>query len=166
MSPSSRTKSPTPPCRLRKAAIGDVPRIRELIRGYADRGLMLHRSLNDIYECVRDYWVCEKEREVVGCAALHVNWEDLAEVRSLAVDEAYRNQGIGPRLLKRCIREAKQLGIAKVFALTYVPAFFEKHGFRPSSKDELPRKIWSDCIRCHKFPDCDETALALDLSFA
>jgi len=138
-----------------------VPKIRELIRFYADRGAMLHRSLNEIFECVRDYWVCEKEGEIVGCAALHVDWEDLAEVRSLAVAEEHRGRGIGPRLLKRCVREAKQLGIARVFALTYLPAFFQKYGFRRYPKDELPRKIWSDCIRCHKFPDCDETALVL-----
>ncbi len=149
--------------RVRKARLGDVPRVRDLIRFYADQGLMLHRSLNDIFESVRDYWVCEKDGEVVGCAALHVSWEHLAEVRSLAVAEPFRNRGIGPRLLRRCIREAKQLGIGKVFALTYIPAFFEKHGFRPYPKEKLPQKIWSDCIRCHKFPDCDEMSVAIDL---
>jgi len=148
---------------IRKARVSDVASIRELITFYANRGLMLHRSLNDIFECLRDYWVCEKEGEIIACAALHVDWEDLAEVRSLAVAEGHQEQGIGMRLLRRCIREAKQLGVGKVFALTYVPAFFEKHGFRQYPKDKLPRKIWSECIRCHKFPDCDETALALEL---
>ena len=143
--------------------MSDAPRIRELIGFYADRGRMLHRSLNDIFESLRDYWVCEKEGEVVACAALHVDWEDLAEVRSLVVAEAHQGKSIGPELLKRCIREAKQLGIARIFALTYLPAFFEKYGFRLYPKEKLPRKIWSECIRCHKFPDCDETALVLDL---
>jgi amino-acid N-acetyltransferase len=163
MAPSSAEKTETPHLPIRKARVGDVPKIRELIRFYADRELMLHRALNDIYECVRDYWVCEKEGEIVACAALHVDWEDLAEVRSLAVAEKHQARGIGPQLLERCVQEAKQLGVAKVFALTYLPAFFEKHGFRRYPKEKLPRKIWSDCIRCHKFPDCDETALVLDV---
>ena len=159
----SAKKKETPRLRIRKARVGDVPKIRELIRFYADRELMLHRSLNEIYECVRDYWLCEKEGQIVGCAALHVDWEDLAEVRSVAVAEKHQGHSIGPRLLKRCVREAKQLGIGRVFALTYLPAFFEKYGFRQYPKEKLPRKIWSDCIRCHKFPDCDETALVLDV---
>jgi len=163
MATPPKRKKETSRLLIRKAKVSDVPKIRELIRFYANRELMLHRSLNEIFECVRDYSVCEKEGEIVGCAALHVDWEDLAEVRSLAVAEKHQSRGIGTRLLKRCIREAKQLGVERVFALTYVPSFFEKHGFRPYPKDKLPRKIWSDCIRCHKFPDCDETALNLDL---
>lgn len=159
--PSKRTKISS--YRIRKAIVRDVVSIRELINFYATKGLMLHRALNDIYECLRDYWICEKEGRIVGCAALHVAWEDLAEVRSLAVAEGHQNQGIGTHLLRRCIREAKQLGIARVFALTYVPGFFQGKGFRPYPKNELPQKIWSECIRCHKFPDCDETALALDV---
>ena len=149
--------------RIRKAKVGDVAKIRDLIGTYASRGLMLPRSLNDIYEFLRDYWVCESEGEVVACGALHVDWEDLAEVRSLAVSEKLLGRRIGTRLLKRCIREARELGIARVFALTYIPTFFEKNGFRLHPKDELPRKIWAECIRCHKFPDCDETALVLEV---
>jgi amino-acid N-acetyltransferase len=156
-------KSETSRYRIRKARVSDVARIRELISLYASQDLMLPRSLNDIYECLRDYWVCEKGGKVVACAALHVDWEDLAEVRSLAVVEKEQSRGIGTRLLRRCIREARQLGIRRVFALTYVPAFFEKHGFRAFPKEELPRKIWAECIRCHKFPDCDETALVLEV---
>jgi len=163
MAPSSSNKKETRRSLIRKATVHDAPKIRELIRFYADRAAMLHRSLNDIFESLRDYWVCEKDGEIVGCAALHVDWEDLAEVRSLAVAESHQGHGIGTRLLKRCLREAKQLGVPRIFALTYVPAFFEKYGFRPCAKEELPRKIWSECIRCHKFPDCDETALALEV---
>jgi len=162
MTPPPAKKAKLPTCRIRKATVGDVPKIRELIGVYASQGLMLPRSLNDIYESLRDYWVCEKENEIVGCAALHVDWEDLAEIRSLAVTQKYQSRGIGRRLLKRCIREARQLGITRIFALTYVPAFFERNGFQLYSKDKLPRKIWSECIRCHKFPDCDESAVVLE----
>jgi len=157
------SKSETPRYRIRKAKVSDVTRIRELISFYASQDLMLPRSLNDIYECLRDYWLCEKEGEVVACGALHVDWEDLAEVRSLAVAEKEQGRGIGTRLLKRCVREARELGVRRLFALTYVPAFFEKHGFRSFPKEDLPRKIWAECIRCHKFPDCDETALVLEV---
>jgi amino-acid N-acetyltransferase len=163
MSPASTKDSEMPHCSFRRARISDVPKIKELIGLYAGRGLMLPRSLHDLYECIRDYWVCEKEGAVVGCAALHVDWEDLAEIRSLAVAEGSQGCGIGKGLLGQCIRDAKELGIARIFALTYVPAFFETNGFRPYSKDDLPRKIWAECVRCHKFPDCDEVALALDL---
>lgn len=156
-------KKQTERCRIRKATVSDVPKIRELITVYASKNLMLPRSLHDIYECVRDYWVCEKTGEVIGCAALHVNWEDLAEIRSLAVAEKEHGRGIGTRLVRRCIREAKNLGIKRLFALTYIPGFFQRHGFRPCPKEDLPRKIWAECIRCPKFPDCDEIALALDV---
>jgi amino-acid N-acetyltransferase len=163
MSHKASAKKQTERCRIRKATVSDVPKIRELITFYASKNLMLPRSLQEIYECVRDYWVCEKTAGVIGCAALHVNWEDLAEVRSLAVAEKEHGRGIGTRLVKRCIREAKDLGIKRLFALTYVPAFFEKHGFRLCPKEDLPRKIWAECVRCPKFPDCDEIALALDI---
>ncbi len=160
-SPAQKGKSSR--CRIRKATVSDVARIRDLINLYAKRDLLLPRSLSDIYECLRDYWVCEREGSVLGCAALHVDWEDLAEVRSLAVAENEQGRGLGKRLVKRCIREAGQLGIRRVFALTYVPTFFEKHGFRRFPKEELPRKIWVECIRCPKFPDCNEIALVLDV---
>jgi len=94
-----------------------VVKIRALIGFYASHGLMLPRSLNDIYECLRDYWVCEEEGEAVGCAALHVDWENPAEVCSLAVSEKHQGRGIETRLLRRCIREARELRIARVFAL-------------------------------------------------
>lgn len=163
MSHTASAKKQTERCRIRRAKVSDVPKIRELITFYASRDLMLPRSLQEIYECLRDYWVCEKNGEVIACAALHVNWEDLAEVRSLAVAENAHGLGIGTRLLKRCTREAKDLGIKRLFALTYVPAFFEKHGFHLCDKEDLPRKIWVECIRCPKFPDCDEIALVLDV---
>lgn len=159
----STKKSEYPPLRIRKAKVSDVLKIRELIGVYANQGLMLPRSLNEIYECLRDYWVCEKEEEVIGCVALHVDWEDLAEIRSLVVTENYQGRRIGKRLLQRCIREAKELGIIRIFALTYVPTFFERNGFQLYPKEKLPRKIWSECIRCHKFPDCDESAVVLDV---
>jgi amino-acid N-acetyltransferase len=127
---------------------------------------MLPRPLGEIYEFLRDFVIAldEQSGDVVGCCALHVVWEDLAEVRSLAVDDAHRGTGLGRRLVEACIAEACRLGIKRLFALTYVPGFFKKLGFHDLPKETLPHKVWSDCIKCHKFPDCDEQAVALDLT--
>jgi amino-acid N-acetyltransferase len=126
---------------------------------------MLPRSLSSIYENLRDYFVCENEEgEVIGSAAIHIMWEDLAEVRSLAVREGQMGRGIGTKLVEACISEAIVLGITRVFALTYRPDFFRRLGFREVDKSELPHKIWSDCLKCAKFPDCDEVALVADFS--
>jgi amino-acid N-acetyltransferase len=126
---------------------------------------MLPRSLADIYENLRDYFVFEEDNgELAGSAAIHIMWEDLAEVRSLAVREGKMRRGIGTRLVESCISEAIVLGIGRVFALTYKPEFFEKLGFHIVDKAELPQKIWTDCLKCSKFPDCDEVALVADFS--
>lgn len=148
---------------IRKARVADATRIKELIGESAEKGLMLPRSLNELYENIRDFHLCEENGEIVGCAALHIDWEDLGEIKSLAVDEKSRRRGIGTRLLKTCLAEAKEMGIKKVFTLTYRQDFFEKHGFAQVDKSELPHKIWSECIKCPKFPDCDEIALVRDL---
>jgi amino-acid N-acetyltransferase len=144
---------------VEKARIRDVDQMHKLINYYADRGEMLARSLSEIYENVRDYFVVRQGERVIACAALHVNWLDLAEVKSLAVTEDSREQGIGAKLVEACLKEAGELGIATVFCLTYSPAFFEKFGFSQVDKAELPRKVWTECYRCPKFPDCDEVAL-------
>jgi len=138
--------------------------VHKLINSFADRGELLHRSLSELYENLRDYYVVEDETGgVCACCALHVSWEDLAEVKSLVVAESVQGKGIGSRLLKACLAEARDLGVPRVFALTYKPGFFEKNGFRRVSKDDLPRKVWSECINCPKFPDCGEEALIKDL---
>jgi len=142
-----------------KANIYDAASMQELINSFAAKDLMLARALSEIYENIRDYFVVRDGNQVIGCAALHVNWLDLAEIKSLAVDEKKQRQGIGSSLVQACLDEAKQLGMPTVFCLTYKPAFFEKHGFQLIDRMELPRKVWVECYRCPKFPNCDEVAL-------
>lgn len=150
---------------IRKARMSDVKGIHGLISEYARKGDMLPRSLADIYENLRDYFVyLGEDGELVGSAAIHIMWEDLAEVRSLAVREGKMRRGVGTQLVESCISEAIMLGIDRVFALTYKPGFFEKLGFHTVDKAELPQKIWTDCLKCSKFPDCDEVALVADFS--
>ena len=150
---------------IRKARMGDVKSIQKLIAEYARKGDMLPRSLSEIYENLRDYFVyLQNGEEIIGSAAIHIMWEDLAEVRSLAVRDGHKSKGVGTKLVEACISEAIVLGITRVFALTYKPEFFEKLGFFPVEKSDLPQKIWTDCLKCSKFPDCDEVALVSDLS--
>ncbi len=144
---------------VEKARIKDVPQIHRLINHFADKDEMLGRSLSEIYENIRDYFVIRGGKRVLACAALHICWSDLAEVKSVAVAEDNQRQGIGTRLVEACLNEAKELGIATVFCLTYRPTFFEKFGLSQVDKMELPRKVWTECYRCPKFPDCDEVAL-------
>jgi amino-acid N-acetyltransferase len=148
---------------LRKAQISDVKDIQKLLTAYASKGDMLSRSLSELYESLRDFYVEVEEGRLLGTAALHILWDDLAEVRSVAVVEDAGRSGIGSRLVQSCIAEARELGLKRVFCLTYKPDFFGKHGFRLVDKSELPHKVWSDCIKCVKFPDCDENAMILDL---
>lgn len=148
---------------LRKARIKDVKDIQKLLTYYANRGDMLSRSLSELYESVRDFYVVEKDGNLLGVCALHIMWDDLAELRSVAVAEEACRKGIGSTLVKACLDEARELGLKKVFCLTYKPDFFGKHGFRVVDKSELPHKVWRDCINCVKFPDCDEIAMVLDM---
>jgi len=148
---------------IRKAAISDVKDIQELINFYAKKDKMLPRSVNELYENIRDFFVYEKNGKVAGCVALHISWEDLAEIKSLAVAESKQKQKIGTALVDAGLEDAKRLKVKRVFALTYVPKFFEKLGFKKVEHSELPHKIWSECIRCVKFPDCEEVALVKDI---
>jgi amino-acid N-acetyltransferase len=145
--------------KVEKAKISDVPQMHQLINYFADKDEMLPRSLSELYENIRDCFVVRDAERVVACAVLHVFWSDLAEIRSLAVAEGSQEQGIGGQLVEACLKEAKELGITTVFCLTYKPALFEKFGFSQVDKMELPRKVWTECYRCPKFPDCDEVAL-------
>ncbi len=149
---------------IRKARLTDVKAIHALVNGYALEGQLLPRSLNELYECIRDFYVWEEDGRIVGVCGLHVAWEDLAEVRSLAVAEPAAGRGIGRALVERCLDEARELAIPRVFALTYQEAFFSKLGFTEVDKQTLPQKIWADCLKCVKFPDCDETAMMLALA--
>ena len=149
---------------IRKAKISDVRSIHALLAHFADQGLLLPRSLSEIYDHLRDYTVMEtSDNNIVGIAALNICWEDLAEVKSLAVREDYQAKGMGRRLVEHCLSEAIVLGIYRVFTLTYHSNFFEKLGFKLVDKSSLPQKIWADCIKCPKFPDCDEIALLVEL---
>lgn len=148
---------------IRKALIPDVKNIHRLLLDYARDGLLLSRSLAELYESLRDFYVFEVDGRVVGTAALNICWEDLAEVRSLAVHPEFNGRGVGRELVQSCLEEARRLGIRRVFALTYKQVFFEKLGFVVIEKSQLPHKIWGDCMKCAKFPDCDEIALSIEL---
>ncbi len=148
---------------VEKAKINDATQIHRLINHFADKGEILARPLSEIYENIRDYFVVRQNERVIACAALHINWEDLAEIKSLAVSEESQKHRLGDQLVAACLREAKGLGIPTIFCLTYRPAFFEKCGFSLVDKSELPHKVWGECYRCAKFPNCDEVALVYHL---
>jgi len=152
--------------RVEKAKISDVPQMHRLINFFADKGEMLPRSLAEIYENIRDFFVIREGERVAACVALHVSWSDLAEIRSMAVTEEAQKQGFGTKLVEACLNEVKQLGIDTVFCLTYKAEFFERFGFYKVDKMELPRKVWAECFHCPKFPDCDEIALIYKLEGA
>lgn len=151
---------------VEKAKIGDVPQIQQIVNFFADRGEMLPRPLSEIYENLRDYSVVRQGDRVLACVALHLFWSDLAEIRALAVREELQRQGLGSMLTRACLEEARNLGIPQLFALTYKPEFFSKFGFRLVDMKRLPRKVWGECQRCPKFPDCDEKAMVLPLKSA
>ncbi len=150
---------------IRKATIADVVEIHKMLRDFAAQGTLLPRPLSELYTTLRDLVVYEDEAgQVAGCCGLHIIWSDLAEIRSLAVLKSSQRRGIGRKLVESCIAEAKSLGIYKLFALTYEVEFFGHLGFKLVDKDMFPQKVWADCVHCPKFPNCDESALLLDIS--
>ena len=144
---------------IRKARIKDIKQIQELIGSFAKLDLMLPRSLNELYEHIRDFWVYEDRGKLFGCAALHISWDDLAEIKSLAVAKKSQGKGLGLDLVAACLAEARLMGAKKIFVLTYKPEFFKKLGFKKIKHEALPHKIWAECINCCKFPNCQEIAL-------
>ena len=148
---------------IRKAKIQDIKQMQDLINSFAKKDLMLPRALNELYENLRDFWVFHQDKKIVGCCALHISWDDLAEIKSLAVKKNMQRKGIGSQLIVTCIKEAKELGVKKIFALTYKPEFFRKFGFKRIKYSYLPHKIWAECINCPKFPNCQEIALVKKL---
>lgn len=150
---------------IRKATIKDIKIIHALLSEYGEKGVLLSRPLSQLYDQVRDFFVYElpDEKTIAGCCALQFCWEDLAEIRSLAVYRQYHGKGIGSLLVEAAIKEAKEYEMKKLFTLTYKPGFFKKFRFSVIDRSDLPLKIWSDCISCVKFPDCDETAMMLSL---
>ena len=145
---------------IRKAVVQDVEQIQKLVNGYAKDGMMLPRSLSELYDNIRDFTVSVSGDQLLGCCALHVCWDNLAEVASFAVRQDAHHQGLGSKLLHASMGEAQELGINTVFTLTRVPDYFRKYGFAEVDKKTLPHKVWSDCIKCPRFPDCDEIAMA------
>jgi amino-acid N-acetyltransferase len=150
---------------IRRATIADAREIHKLIGSFATKGEMLPRSLSEIYEHIRDYLVCVDENaKMMGVSSLHIMWEDLAEIRSLAVYTECSGRGVGTKLVAACIAEGVVLGIKRIFALTYRPGYFKRFGFQEVDKSTLPQKIWTDCLKCSQFPECDETAVILELA--
>jgi amino-acid N-acetyltransferase len=146
--------------------MGDIKKIYKLLQYFADKDLLLGRSLSSLYDQLKDFSVYVEKveddqdlEELVGVCAFHICWDNLAEIRSLAVAEGYQGKGVGQQLVDKALTEADSYGITKVFTLTYQPEFFRKLGFKDIDKAELPHKVWSDCINCSKFPDCNEEAL-------
>jgi amino-acid N-acetyltransferase len=148
---------------VRKPRLTEVTAIKELLDRAARAGSVLPRELPELYENVRDFYVYADDHGVGGCVALHIDMVDLAEVRSLVVREDLRGQGVGKKLLEAVVAEARTLDIARVYALTRQPGFFENSGFWVVDKSELPYKVFKDCMRCRLFPGCDEIALVIDL---
>ena len=145
---------------IEKATLADAETLYQLINTTAQEAVLLVRSRNYIYENIRDFWVVRLKKKAVACCSLHiVGWEDLAEIKSLVVGKSFRKRGFGRQLIERCLSEAQALGVKKIFALTYIPAFFKRMGFKKTDKKLLPHKIWAECINCDKFPDCKEEAM-------
>ena len=151
---------------IRKAVVGDVGAIHGMLNTYGERGLLLPRSLSELYDHLRDFFILEdqgKGAAIAGVCALGICWEDLAEIRSLAVVQDRQGRRYGMRLVETCLEEAKALGLGKVFTLTYVSGFFAKLGFKEVDKSVLPHKVWAECLKCPKFPGCDEIAMLVEL---
>ena len=149
---------------IRKAKLQDVPQIIQLVNYYAQKDIMLGISKGQTYSKIREFFVVEKDKKITACGALHIYWDQLAEIRSLAVHEDYLGNGLGKNIVEALLNDAQDLGVGNVFTLTLKPVFFEKLGFAIIEKEKLPHKIWQDCMNCPKFPHCDEIALILSLS--
>lgn len=148
---------------LRRARVADVLGMQRVINRFAERDEMLPRALHELYENIRDFFVIEDDGEIVGCAAVHVNWANLAEVKSVAVAAHCQRKGYGRQLITACIEDARTLGVSTLFCLTYQPEFFKSLGFQLSDRSSLPRKVWSECVRCPKFSNCTEIAMTMQV---
>ena len=148
---------------IRYAKVGDSKNIQNIVNMYAKQGQMLQISLNEVFEKLYEFALWEENGKIAGVCALHPMWGDMAEIRSLAVTPEKTRSGIGKNLVKFMLQRAKELGFKKVFALTYSKEFFEKCGFHETDIECLPKKIWTDCLKCVKYPDCDETAVIIDI---
>jgi len=148
---------------IRRARIEDVPAIAAVMARYVESNVLLPRPVSELYQCIREFHVAEQDGEVVACAALRLLWRDLGEVRSLAVRPDAHGRGLGQRLVDAVVADARALGLPRVVALTREVEFFERCGFRIEQREALPRKVWTDCVKCPRRHACDEIAVALDL---
>jgi amino-acid N-acetyltransferase len=149
--------------RIRKAELRDVPALFEMIEPYATERVMLHRSVEELYEHVWEFTVAEEDGILVGCGALKFYSDEIAEIRSLCVAPGLKRGGLGRALTESLLSEAERYGLKTVFALTVVPGFFGKLGFREEPRATLPMKVWRDCIHCEKYFQCDEKTMVIDL---
>jgi len=149
---------------IRKATLKDIKLVHKLISEQAKAGNLISRAISELYSQVRDFVVRTENgsKTIIGCGALHIVWEDLAEIRSLAVETEHQRKGIGSDLVQALLEESRGMGINRVFVLTDRTKLFERLGFSQIDKNMLPHKIWADCIRCNKFPECDEVAMAIN----
>lgn len=161
MSPPEPNKTAVAVPQIRPAAIADVPIIHHLLETYAAKGNLLPRTMNELYRHLRDFFVIDVDGKVAAIGALEIFTEDLGEVRSLVVDEAFERRGLGRLMVQRIIAEARAIGLRRLMALTYVPVFFHKLGFKTVAMDTLPEKVWNVCVKCYKYNNCDETAVLL-----
>ena len=147
----------------RKPTFDDIEAIYTLVNNYANDGVMLARSRNTLYETIRDMIVAEEDGKIIGVGGLHIVWNELAEIRAMAVMPEHTKKGIGAEIVRRLTEEGKKFGVKQLFTLTYKPGFFTKLGFSEITKDNLPHKVWKECIDCPKFPNCDEVAMVKPL---
>jgi amino-acid N-acetyltransferase len=150
---------------IRKAKLNDVPDIHRLVNHYAGERIMLPRTLTDLYENVWEFTVVAMEEgKLVGCGALKLYNQEVAEIRSLCVDETLKSKGIGREIMEELLDEAEAFGLKTVFALTVAPIFFEKLGFHQIPRERFPTKVWRDCLRCERYTCCNEKAVTLELA--
>ncbi len=148
---------------IRNAKMSDASEILNLVNYHAERGLMLKKCPYDIYKNIQGFFVYEENGQVIGCARISVAWKDLVEVASLAVHKDHIKKGIGTKLVEKCLSRAKELGVPRVFSLTYQCDFFKKCGFTEVDRDTLPHKVFGDCLNCSKVECCDEHAFIKDI---
>jgi amino-acid N-acetyltransferase len=166
MSEQGTQQAPSAPraqARVERAHVRDAEAIHRIVNFWAARGDMLPRTMGEVYENLRDFFVVREEGETVACGALHITWADMAELKSLAVREDRQSAGYGSAITRACIEEGRELGLERLFALTYRPTFFERLGFQQVDVMTLPRKVWNECYRCPKFPGCNEIAMTCEL---
>jgi amino-acid N-acetyltransferase len=150
---------------IRKAELRDVPALFKLISRYAVERILLPRSLTNLYEDVWEFTVAEEDGELLGCGALRFYSQELAEIRSLCVDQQLKSKGVGTKLTEALLDEAEHYGLKAVFALTVVPAFFGKLGFQEVPRERFPVKVYEDCRGCPKYSCCDETAVIYEFAW-